>query len=46
LKFTQAPFKYHGKCLRILRQEHAELPPRAKSDVDKILGDAAAMKGI
>jgi glutathione S-transferase len=46
LKYSQAPFKYHGKCLRNLRQEHAELPPRAKRDVDKILGDAAAMKSI
>jgi glutathione S-transferase len=41
--YRQAPFKYHGKCLRVLRDEYAAIPARQRSDLDDTLRSVGAL---
>jgi len=38
--WTQQPFPYQAKCLGWLRQSRADLPPKARQQVDGVLGPA------
>ncbi|MCA6112677.1 glutathione S-transferase N-terminal domain-containing protein [Bradyrhizobium cenepequi] len=38
LRYMQAPFKYHAKCYRILREKFAALQQTARSQVEATLG--------
>ena len=38
MRYSQAPFKYHAKCYRILREEYAALNPPDRSQVEAALG--------
>lgn len=44
LSCTQRPFKYHSKCLRLLRDEFRALPAGSKSSVTDILGNVDALE--
>jgi len=38
LSYSQAPFKYHAKCFRVLREKFVALNPKARSEVETALG--------
>jgi Glutathione S-transferase, C-terminal domain len=38
LGYVQAPFKYHAKCYRVLREKFAALDPSARSQVEAAFG--------
>jgi glutathione S-transferase len=39
-RYTQAPFKYHAKCYRVLRDKFSALDPVSRSQVEAALGGA------
>jgi hypothetical protein len=43
--WTQQPFPYQAKCLGWLRQSRADLPARARAQVDAILA-LAGLSGL
>jgi glutathione S-transferase len=45
LRYSQAPFKYHVKCYRALREKYQAIPPGRRAAVDDILGSADALTG-
>lgn len=39
-RYTQAPFKYHAKCYRVLRDKFSALDPVSLAQVEAVLGGA------
>lgn len=46
LPYSQAPFKYQAKCLRLLNEAFAALPGDAQMKVRRLLGDAGGDAGV
>lgn len=43
MTYRQAPFKYHGKCFRLLRDEYQAIPAERRSALDDALRKAGAL---
>jgi len=46
MRYSQAPFKYHARCLRTLREKYQAVPVGRRARVDDILGNVDALTSV
>ena len=46
MRYSQAPFKYHAKCLRTLREKYQAIPAGQRAEVNDILGNVDALASV
>jgi hypothetical protein len=46
LRYSQAPFKYHAKWRRVLREKYEAMPSSHRADVDPILGNVNSLMSV